>query len=97
MEGNNLTGKGTFILSELLVLLLINHCRFLLLPHLSLSLLHIVAAMKFNENLEELYLSRNHLAPEDGQHLGNILRSNHTLRVLDVSDNNLQVDYNIPH
>ena len=47
--------------------------------------------MKFNENLEELYLSRNHLAPEDGQHLGNILRSNHTLRVLDVSDNNLQV------
>lgn len=63
MEGNNLTGKGTFIL---------------------------MAAMKFNENLEELYLSRNHLAPEDGQHLGNILRSNHTLRVLDVSDNNLQ-------
>ena len=51
--------------------------------------------MKFNENLEELYLSRNHLAPEDGQHLGNILRSNHTLRVLDVSDNNLQVSRHI--
>ncbi|XP_003385088.1 PREDICTED: protein phosphatase 1 regulatory subunit 37-like isoform X2 [Amphimedon queenslandica] len=63
MEGNNLTGKGTFIL---------------------------MAAMKFNENLQEIYLSRNHLGPEDGQHLGNILRSNHTLRVLDVSDNNLQ-------
>jgi protein phosphatase 1 regulatory subunit 37 len=64
MEGNNLTGKGTFIL---------------------------MAAMKFNENLQELHLSRNHLGPEDGQHLGNILRTNHTLRVLDVSDNNLQV------
>jgi protein phosphatase 1 regulatory subunit 37 len=63
MEGNNLTGKGTFIL---------------------------MAAMKFNENLQELHLSRNHLGPEDGQHLGNILRTNHTLRVLDVSDNNLQ-------
>ena len=51
-----------------------------------------MAAMKFNENLQEIYLSRNHLGPEDGQHLGNILRSNHTLRVLDVSDNNLQVN-----
>ncbi len=50
-----------------------------------------VAAMKFNENLEELYLARNHLVPEDGQHLGSILRSNKTLRILDVSDNNLQV------
>ena len=47
--------------------------------------------MKFNENLQELHLARNHLGPEDGQHLGNILRSNHTLRSLDVSDNNLQV------
>lgn len=47
--------------------------------------------MKFNENLQELHLARNHLSPEDGQHLGSILRSNHTLRILDVSDNNLQV------
>ena len=47
--------------------------------------------MKFNENLQELYLARNHLVPEDGQHLGSILRTNKTLRVLDVSDNNLQV------
>ena len=53
--------------------------------------------MKFNENLQELYLSRNHLSPEDGQHLGNILRSNHTLKVLDVSDNNLQVSNHSNH
>ena len=50
-----------------------------------------VAAMKFNENLQELWLGANHLGPEDGQHLGSILRSNHTLRVLDVRENSLQV------
>ena len=53
--------------------------------------IHTVAAMKFNENLRELWLASNHLGPEDGQHLGSILRTNHTLRVLDVRDNNLQV------
>ena len=46
--------------------------------------------MKFNENLQELWLGSNHLGPEDGQHLGSILRSNHTLRILDLRDNNLQ-------
>lgn len=51
-----------------------------------------VAAMKFNENLQELWLAANHLGPEDGQHLGSILRSNHTLRLLDVRENNLQVN-----
>lgn len=50
----------------------------------------LVAAMKFNENLQELWLGSNHLGPEDGQHLGSILRTNHTLRILDVRDNNLQ-------
>ncbi len=52
--------------------------------------LFVVAAMKFNENLQELWLGSNHLGPEDGQHLGSILRTNHTLRILDVRDNNLQ-------
>ena len=46
--------------------------------------------MKFNENLQEIWLGSNSLITEDGQHLGNILRSNHTLRVLDLRDNNLQ-------
>lgn len=46
--------------------------------------------MKFNENLQELWLGSNHLGPEDGQHLGSILRTNHTLKVLDVRENNLQ-------
>ena len=45
--------------------------------------------MKFNENLEELYLGSNHLTTEDGQHLGSILRTNHTLKVMDLRDNNL--------
>ena len=45
--------------------------------------------MKFNENLQELWLGNNHLGVEDGQHLGSILRTNHTLRLLDVRCNNL--------
>ena len=45
--------------------------------------------MKFNENLQELYLGSNHLTTEDGQHLGSILRTNHTLRVMDLRENNL--------
>ena len=60
-------------------------CKFML------QILYTVAAMKFNENLRELWLGANHLGPEDGQHLGSILRSNHTLRVLDVRENSLQV------
>lgn len=50
----------------------------------------LMAAMKFNENLRELYLANNQLGPEDGQHLGAILRTNHTLHVVDVRDNKLQ-------
>ena len=51
----------------------------------------VVAAMKFNENLQELYISNNNLLPEDAQNLGAILRINHTLKVLDIKDNNIQV------
>ena len=46
--------------------------------------------MKFNENLQEVWLGSNHLVVEDGQHLGSILRTNHTLKILDLRDNNLQ-------
>ena len=45
-----------------------------------------VAAMKFNENLQELWLGSNHLGPEDGQHLGSILRTNHSLRLLEQQE-----------
>ena len=56
----------------------------------SLSLfLYTVAAMKFNENLQEIWLGNNSLVTEDGQHLGNILRTNHCLKVLDLKDNSL--------
>ena len=53
--------------------------------------------MKFKENLQELWLGSNHLGPEDGQHLGSILRTNHTLRLLDLRDNNLQVSLPLEH
>ena len=91
MQGNNLSGKGTFILSKRHQLVSV-HClvHYLLCSNSNPSLC-AVAAMKFNENLQELWLGSNHLGPEDGQHLGSILRTNHTLRVLDLRENNLQV------
>ncbi len=52
-------------------------------------LFYTVAAMKFNENLQEIWLGNNSLVTEDGQHLGNILRTNHCLKVLDLRDNSL--------
>ena len=81
LVGNNLTGKTTFILSEFE--------REGGRSNLFFCLPFLVAAMKFNENLEELYLGSNHLTGEDGQHLGQILRTNHTLRVMDLRENNL--------
>ena len=50
-----------------------------------------VAAMKFNENLMELFLGGNRIVPEDCQNIGNILRTNHTLTHLDLRDNSIQV------
>ena len=50
-----------------------------------------VAAMKFNENLKELFLGGNRIVPEDCQNIGNILRTNHTLTYLDLRDNSIQV------
>ena len=47
--------------------------------------------MKFNENLKELFLGGNRIAPEDCQNIGNILRTNHTLTHLDLRDNSIQV------
>jgi Ran GTPase-activating protein (RanGAP) involved in mRNA processing and transport len=50
-----------------------------------------MAAMKFNENLQELHIANNNLLPEDAMNIGGILRTNHTLRVLDMRDNYIQV------
>ena len=85
LEGNNLTGKGVFILSELSynTVYIFYFCFYFF----------TVAAMKFNEYLKELYLGGNRIIPEDCQNIGNILRTNHTLTHLDLRDNSIQVIY----
>ena len=50
-----------------------------------------VAAIKMNEVLEDLFLADNKLMPSDGIQLGNLLKFNHKLRLLDVRNNHLGV------
>ena len=51
-----------------------------------------VAAIKLNESVRELYLADNKLMPTDGVQLGNLLKLNRSLTVLDVRNNHLQVN-----
>lgn len=56
----------------------------------------LVAALKMNEILTELFLADNKLMPTDGIQLGNLLKYNHKLQLLDVRNNNLQ-DIGVSH
>ncbi|GIY53846.1 protein phosphatase 1 regulatory subunit 37 [Caerostris darwini] len=60
------------------------------------SLVILVAALKLNNSLLELYLGENKICSADGLQLGNLLRSNSTLEILDLRMNNLQ-DLGICH
>ncbi len=44
-----------------------------------------------NDILRELYLADNKLMPSDGIQLGNMLKFNHKLALLDLRNNHLQV------
>ena len=46
-----------------------------------------------NEILKELFLADNRLMPTDGMQLGNLLRYNHVLELLDLRNNQLQVSH----
>jgi len=50
-----------------------------------------VAAVKFNETLKELFVADNKLTPSDGVQLGSLMKTNHTLALLDLRNNLLQV------
>lgn len=54
-----------------------------------------VAALKMNETLQELFLADNKLMPTDGVQLGNLLRYNHKLSLLDLRNNHLQVGIHV--
>jgi len=55
--------------------------------------LFAVAALKTNEILKELFLADNRLMPTDGIQLGNMLKYNHVLELLDLRNNQLQVSH----
>ncbi|CAH1792889.1 unnamed protein product, partial [Owenia fusiformis] len=59
-------------------------------------LLILVAAIKLNECLKELFLADNRMMPSDGIQLGNMLKFNHKLELLDVRNNHLQ-DVGVSH
>ncbi|XP_014664866.1 PREDICTED: protein phosphatase 1 regulatory subunit 37-like [Priapulus caudatus] len=53
-------------------------------------LMILVAALKQNQTLRELFLSDNKLTPSDGMQVGSLLRVNSSLQLLDLRNNNLQ-------
>ncbi|GFR95926.1 protein phosphatase 1 regulatory subunit 37 [Elysia marginata] len=69
------------------------HLTILHMENMALSgrtLVILVAALKMNETLQELFLAENKLMPSDGVQLGNLMRYNHYLGLLDLRNNHLQ-------
>ncbi|CAG5133934.1 unnamed protein product, partial [Candidula unifasciata] len=69
------------------------HLTILHMENMNLSgrpLIILVAALKMNETLQELFLADNKLLPTDGIQLGNLLHYNHKLALLDLRNNHLQ-------
>ena len=56
-----------------------------------LNILFTVAALKMNETLKELFIGDNKLMSTDGVQVGNLLKFNHKLELLDLRNNHLQV------
>ncbi|XP_045172941.2 protein phosphatase 1 regulatory subunit 37-like [Mercenaria mercenaria] len=60
------------------------------------ALVILVAALKMNEILKELFLGDNKFMPTDGVQIGNLLKYNHRLELLDLRNNHLQ-DVGVGH
>ncbi|XP_054154399.1 protein phosphatase 1 regulatory subunit 37-like [Oppia nitens] len=56
----------------------------------------LVAALKLNTNLRELYLGDNKICSADGVQIGNLLRANSCLDILDLRRNHIQ-DIGVDH
>ena len=54
------------------------------------SLMLLASSLKFNDSLVKLYLADNGMGINDGIHLNNLLKTNLTLKLLDLRNNNLQ-------
>lgn len=53
------------------------------------SIFYLVAALKQNITIRQLYLSCNHLTSSDAQQLKSLLKNNSTLQTLELNDNSL--------
>jgi hypothetical protein len=60
---------------------------------LKLAGLMIVKKLLYYKFKEELFLADNRLMPTDGIQLGNLLKYNHVLELLDLRNNQLQVSH----
>ncbi|XP_034933703.1 protein phosphatase 1 regulatory subunit 37 [Chelonus insularis] len=72
---------------------LVTHLHVLKLENCGLAgraFIILISALKHNTGLKELYLADNGLGNPDAVQLGALLRANHHLQLLDVSNNNLQ-------
>ena len=56
---------------------------------------YLVSALEINQVLRELFLADNKLMPTDGIQLGHMLKVNHTLQLLDVRNNHMQVYFHM--
>jgi len=56
-----------------------------------------VAALKMNETLRELFIGENKMTATDGVQIGNLLKYNHRLELLDLRNNHLQVGFAYQH
>lgn len=53
-------------------------------------MLRAVAALRTNQYVRELYLADNKMLPADGAQIALLLKSNHSIEVLDLRNNQLQ-------
>ncbi|XP_052766356.1 protein phosphatase 1 regulatory subunit 37-like [Mya arenaria] len=60
------------------------------------ALVILVAALKMNEVLKELFIGDNKFTATDGVQIGNLLKYNHKLELLDLRNNHLQ-DVGVGH
>ena len=79
---NHVTGYQPIRDQYLLILSV--HSQFL--THIS-----TVWGLRGNAMLQDLYLGHNKLTPEDAKLLNSLLKDNHTIRLLDLRNNRLQV------
>ena len=66
-------------------------------PHHDFLIMFPVAALKMNETLRELFIGENKMTATDGVQIGNLLKYNHRLELLDLRNNHLQVGFAYQH